>query len=74
MLCVGEHVCGCRKATVQDFLVAGARLSISLPQHRLKSTPCLKHQRMKPPQGRTGIFQMQILILGRMVVEKGAIV
>lgn len=35
MVCVGEHVYGGRKATVKGFLLAGACLSISLPQHRL---------------------------------------
>ena len=41
---------------------------------QMHGVPCMKHQRMKPPQGMAGIHQMQILILRRMLVEKGTIV
>lgn len=41
---------------------------------QIKSIPCLKRQRMKLTQGMTGIHRIQILVLGRMLVEKGTIV
>lgn len=70
----GRQVCGGECATMLEQLRPNLLPRAGRASRAQALCPRLKRQRLQLPQGMTGIYWIQILVLGRMLAERGTVV